>query len=908
MSALFLDPSSRDQRRTLISQHPIQIGLDFIDVVSNQNTPALILYFIPADDAVGAKVVVPPSITPANVRLTTRTGASDLQVTGEISRTETTITLSLQRGNETTDATVYTLELINLPNLDHFFSQSSFTLATNDISEFDPVASILQRLVPSEPVEIDYLARDYASLRQLMLDRLSVLMPQWKERHPADLGTVLVEVLAYAGDRLSYYQDAVATEAYLGTARRRISVKRHARLLDYALHEGCNARVWVQIQIKPSDDKKPVPIPGGTGLLTYTARAFAALEPGSTEHRQAIAQTPEQFETLHPINAISDHNELLIYTWGARECVLSQGATTTTLKGRFSHLKPGDVVIFEEVLGTRSEPQAKANPTRRHAVRLLRVEAQRNDPLSYQTGTGTLSAEGETVTGTGTSFRTELAAGGTLRIAGQIAIIHTILSDTELIIQPGFTSDFQAGTPFQVPQGLTEITWATADALPFSMTVATQLGTTVVDGMTVARGNVVLAEHGQRIWDEPLPPVPATGRYRPRLQYPNLTYAVPYHHAGAVGRSAGEAIAQDVRQAVPMLNLHEEKIGQVTIPISAPNPSPSPSRTWRQGETWWAQPDLLKSDRFSRDFVVEVESDGVASLRFGDGVRGKQPQEDIHLHATYRIGKGAQGNVGADAIAHILVEGAICDRILAVRNPLPAQGGMDAEPLEQVRLYAPQAFKTDQLRCVTPNDYQRVAERHPDVRQAAATLRWTGSWYTAFIAVKRQGDRPVDSAFRAELLQFMERYRVAGYSLEILSPRFVALEIALVVKVAAGYFASTVKQLLLETFSNVDLPNGQRGFFHPDRFTFGQPVYLSQIVQTAMQVPGVIGVYLPSQFSSDPPLPPTQQPRFQRWGASPRDELNQGKIDIAPLEIARLDNNASAPERGKIEFTLEGGL
>jgi hypothetical protein len=51
------------------------------------------------------------------------------------------------------------------------------------------------------------------------------------------------------GDYLSYYQDAIATEAYLGTARQRVSVRRHARLLDYAMHDGCNARVWVQVRV-----------------------------------------------------------------------------------------------------------------------------------------------------------------------------------------------------------------------------------------------------------------------------------------------------------------------------------------------------------------------------------------------------------------------------------------------------------------------------------------------------------------------------------------------------------------------------------------------------------------------------------------------------------------------------------
>ena len=117
--------------------------------------------------------------------------------------------------------------------------------------------------LPLATPDIDYLARDFSGFRRLLLQRLSHLMPDWHETHPADLSHTLVEILAYAADQLSYYQDAVATEAYLGTARRRVSVQRHARLLDYTLHEGCNARVWVHIQVNAE-----VELPAGTKILT----------------------------------------------------------------------------------------------------------------------------------------------------------------------------------------------------------------------------------------------------------------------------------------------------------------------------------------------------------------------------------------------------------------------------------------------------------------------------------------------------------------------------------------------------------------------------------------------------------------------------------------------------------------
>ena len=48
--------------------------------------------------------------------------------------------------------------------------------------------------------DINYLAKDYASFRQLILDRLALIMPDWQETHVPDIGIMLVELLAYAGD------------------------------------------------------------------------------------------------------------------------------------------------------------------------------------------------------------------------------------------------------------------------------------------------------------------------------------------------------------------------------------------------------------------------------------------------------------------------------------------------------------------------------------------------------------------------------------------------------------------------------------------------------------------------------------------------------------------------------------
>ncbi len=141
---------------------------------------------------------------------------------------------------------------MNLPlaGFDPRLSEVEFSFKVECASDFDCKPDAQCPPAAADEPEINYLAKDYASFRRLMLDRLSAIAPGWRERNPADLGVALVELLAYVGDQLSYYQDAVATEAYLGTARRRVSVRRHARLVDYRLHEGTNARAWVAFTVR----------------------------------------------------------------------------------------------------------------------------------------------------------------------------------------------------------------------------------------------------------------------------------------------------------------------------------------------------------------------------------------------------------------------------------------------------------------------------------------------------------------------------------------------------------------------------------------------------------------------------------------------------------------------------------
>jgi len=729
------------------------------------------------------------------------------------------------------DFSIYTLSLVRGPHdpnppseIDPRLAAVDFSFKVECPSDFDCAP---KHICPPEPrvqPEINYLAKDYASFRKLILDRMSLLLPEWRERNPADLGVTLVELLAYVGDQLSYQQDAIATEAYLNSARKRVSLQRHARLVDYFVHNGTNARVWVQL-ISEADS---VNVPAKTQIFSRLERTNIRIPPGSSALDDALRQHPMVFETIHPVTLFAAHNAMPFYTWSDRECCLPKGATFATLQGHLPDLPNDAVLIFEEQRGPLTGEKEDADRTRRWAVRLTSVQ--------------TFDAASQPLT------------------------------------------DPLTGTQ------ITNIEWMAEDALPFPFCLSgftdEEHGAQFRDDLSIAHGNIVLADHGLTIAGESLGEVPplqillppdpgadrchrpppqfARPRFRPSLQGKPLTQASPYDSA----QPAATSLRVDPASALAAITL-ESTLGADT-------------------SEWKPQRDLLGSAPDATEFVVEIENDGVASLRFGDDEYGQLPEPGTAFEATYRVGNGTAGNIGAETLAHIVSND---PAITAVRNPLPAAGGIDPEAMADIRRDAPQAFRT-QKRAVTEADYARTAELDTSIQRAAATFRWTGSWHTVFITVDRLDGLPLTNDFEAQLRREIEPYRMAGHDLEIDSPHYVPLEIEMFVCVKPDYFRSDVEEALLDIFSNRTLADGRKGLFQPDFFTFGQTVYLSRLYAAAQAVAGVALVEIKV---------------FQRQGLAATSGLKKGFINMDRLEIARLENDPNFPERGLFTLKLGGG-
>ena len=518
------------------------------------------------------------------------------------------------------------------------------------------------------------------------------------------------------------------------------------------------------------------------------------------------------------VKAQAAYSRIEFYTWGDTVRSLSAGATSATLRDStkadsqaaatarpLANLQPGDLLLFEEVLGPATSSALDADPTHRCVVRLTSVHPDL-DPV------------------------------------------------------------------YDAP--IVEIAWGIEDRLPFALTLmAPDAQGSFVPNVSVARGNILLADHGSTLATvERIGAVPSTGAFRPKLAQPNLTYRASPN----LGGSATAAITQDPRAATPQI------VALTSTIVDRPTTS------------WTARYDLLESASDDNDFVVEMDDDRFANLRFGDGTLGAQPEPGAAFVARYRIGNGVAGNVGVETIVQMNVRSqSVGDANLVIRNPLAATGGTDPEPLAQIKLLAPQAFSTELARAVTPADYAQIAERNPAVFQAAAVLRWSGPCPVVRVALDPLGTETVSADLVAAVASQLEPFRSIGHDVEVVPATYVPLDLELKVWVLPNYLQGHVASALLDVFSNHVLPDGTLGMFHPQNLGFGLAIYESRLIAAAQAVTGVETVSI--------------QRLARLLDESQGRVPSSGVLKLGPLEVARLDNDASAPEHGRFRLRMVGG-
>jgi predicted phage baseplate assembly protein len=785
---------------------------------------------------------------------------------------------------------------------------------------------------PAPAAAATYLARDYQGLKQALLHRLSQTMPDVSAQHVPDLMVTFVELFAYIGDDLSYYQDAVATEAYLETARRRTSIRRHSRLVGYRFHEGCHARSWLDIQV--SDDlelalnKASFAADANTRTLTFTP-VRAALPPAYPPDE---ANPPH--EALGPIVPLRlAHNQIQIWIWGAHTTKLPRGATEATLAepvqtlskagGRSLRLEPGDVLLFEELHDADDGPP---DETHRHVVRLTSVQRDidplfdrpvlnvkwdaldalpfdlpLNDRSPFDAGRPAARAVARAnlvLVGEGKKVVDEPLEPGEKvlkkpdltwscphpdlgRVAvNQAAALRNLYQAWRARVTE-WMRRAQRGQPMDSDQRA-KLIGQIGDEIAGDLRLVAESTTSdqeqaVNDAIglwvLLARADELLEDRRRRL--DVLSRLaaasgPLSGPMIAELHHDwgeTITHALGSHHPASWG-PAVDATTQDPTRARPLLALTQ------------PPASESQSAT-----RWEVTTGLVDAEPEQRRAIVEMDNDRTAQLRFNPLVKPTGT-----LLANYVVGNGAAGNVAAEMITWA---GAQPDQIVSVRNPLPATGGVDPEPMDQARRAIPGSYLSDQPRALTPADYVAIAKAVPGVRNAAAVLQWNGNRLRVRVAVQPTIGREPMSALLHRVEFSLVVARRIGHELDVTPPDYFPVAMTVTVDLDANTVRDNARHSISGLLSGGRLDSGEPAFFHPSHFSLGDSLYRSALVAAVQDVAGVDSVIITDLRFMRPPVR-TQQP-------------SDTGLAVPATGIIRCDNDPSARQHGYVVLKLVGG-
>lgn len=343
---------TKDRRRKLLKQSPpVLNGIDYVGIANAERT-ALEVHFLNA--APLAHMFIAASIT-GGQSIPSVPVTSLVWSTGTANRPVLTVNVAAPG-----DSSIYTLSLTS-HRLDPFFSHARFSFVAGDATTLDCETPAAMSQAPAADIPpIDYLAKDFLSFRKALSDFSTLKYPAWQERSEADFGIMFMEALCALGDDLSYQQDRIAAEAYLDTATERLSIIRHARLVDYEPTPALASNVLLQFTV--STDTTSIP-PGLAVSATGPDGTAIDFETGT-----GLADT-QQYPASAKWNAITP------YWWDDSARVLPAGATEMWVQLHDLNLnQPGMSLLLDTM------PADAALPNIRETIQ-IKSATEQTDPL-----------------------------------------------------------------------------------------------------------------------------------------------------------------------------------------------------------------------------------------------------------------------------------------------------------------------------------------------------------------------------------------------------------------------------------------------------------------------------------------------------------------------------------------------
>jgi hypothetical protein len=783
-------------------------GIDFVQVVDVCDQTRLRVYFVtdprdlrPPFEEVEDEDVLAEPLTPEHFRIVSARGLTpDVEVIScppnegvlwgdDVAAGRRYVEICVA---EPGDFAEYTLRIVD-ERVDRYFNNVTFSFKAGCENRLD-CATPVHECTPDPLVDfpVDYLARDFVSLRNALLDFASQRYPTWQRPIEADVGVMLLETLAALGDELSYLQDRHNREAYLETASERRSLRRKARLLDHEIHDGRMASTLLELTVADTvtsvDGGSPVWVGGAV--------------PVRFELGNGMRDRTETFD----VRAGWNPGQIAVYNFDDDEECLEVGATELFVRNEAGD--PGGEVFDDNqarlwsdgrllLLRDRAADQSEAD--RWHVVRVTdvhlehddlfdvdvaRIRWRTEDALPFAIRFEELRLSGNIVPATAGESRTVRFRLGPLLASDPDNVIEAVEREGPLF------SSARAGLQPRVNA---------CDDLP---------------GEGLARPPIFLLS------------LPDTDRQGLAFldDEDDLRRTKPELRVFEIDETSGTPAEWSFHRT--LIGIGSDDSG-FTIEDG----------TWRRIIGRWTG----GSEVVHQDYATGAGY----TVRFGDGEFGRLPRPDALFEVQYRLGAGSTANVPAGAINLLSIDtesSLLTGDVLAVSNPFPVTNGVDPESAAEIKLLTPEAYKAETFFAVRPEDYGTQAEKLDFVQRAQGRFRWTGSWLSAVTAID-PGDAFELSPERRSLVEaLLNCRRQAGRQVIVRDPKFVSVDLTIGVCVSNTAFPGQVRGRLLDALFGTRGLRPQPGFFSPDNFTFGTPLRRSALEAAIVGVDGIEAV------------------------------------------------------------------
>jgi hypothetical protein len=283
---------------------------------------------------------------------------------------------------------------------------------------------------------------------------------------------------------------------------------------------------------------------------------------------------------------------------------------------------------------------------------------------------------------------------------------------------------------------------------------------------------------------------------------------------------------------------------------------------------WTRVATLLYSLGDDTVFTVRVRDDDTAVVVVGDNAYGMAPPINANIRASYLIGGGQVGNVGAGAI--VVVRSGV-NAPVSVVNSSAASGGADRETIDHARFNAPAVFRSFD-RAVTAADFAALTQNVPGVDRAIAVAP---SWnYVDIYVVAAGGTAPTDD-LRARILRYLDTRRMVTTLVSVRAPAFVTISLTVNVGVNPVYYNDDVSTRVQSAIIAA---------FAVDQLGFGQTFYISRLYDLVQELDGVsfAVITMAGADALGAPVP-----------------SSNGLLPLTPMQF---------PQLGALTLTASGGL